>query len=101
MFKHFSDFYYKPTIITILKHILPELGILSGISQSHRKSDIVVSLSSIPENFDNLDLTIYSIMNQTVKPNKIILWLREEYNLSELPYNITKYVKCGLEYTQT
>ena len=37
-------------------------------------------------------------MNQAIKPDKLILWLdNEKYNILDLPYEITKYLKNGLE----
>jgi len=44
-----------------------------------------------------LELSLYSLLTQSVQPDRIILWLSNEYELSELPYYITRYIKNGLE----
>ena len=41
---------------------------------------IIVSLTTIPPRFNFLYLTINSIINQTVKPDKIIIHIPEKYN---------------------
>ncbi|MBQ4867833.1 hypothetical protein IHQ11_15140 [Priestia megaterium] len=46
-----------------------------GVSET---SNIVVSLTTIPERIDTVWLTVNTILNQTVKPKKVILWLSQE-----------------------
>ena len=63
-----------------------------------RAIPIIVSVTLCREHFDYLELSVFSIFNQSVKPDRVILWLSDEYeNLSYIPYNITKYIKNGLE----
>lgn len=69
----------------------------SGVNEIKRETPVIVSLTSNEDNFDDLELSLYSLLNQTVKPDRLILWLSDEYDLSYLPYNITKYIKNGLE----
>lgn len=38
----------------------------------------VVSLTSIPSRLDTLHLTVRSLMQQTIRPSKIVLWLHED-----------------------
>ena len=66
-------------------------------NENKREIPIIVSLTSYEERFSDLELSLYSILTQTIKPDKIILWLSDEYTLSDLPYSITKYVKNGVE----
>jgi len=40
----------------------------------------IVSLTTIPTKFDNLYLTIDSIINQTILPDKIIINIPKMYN---------------------
>ena len=40
--------------------------------------ELVVSLTSYPSRFNILPITIQSLLNQTVKPDRIILWLYEK-----------------------
>ena len=63
-----------------------------------REVPIIVSITSYEERFNDLPVTIYSLLNQSLKPDRIILWLDESYeNLTELPYEITQFIKNGLE----
>ena len=70
-----------------------------GINNNvHRETPIIVSLTSYEGRFGDLPKTLYSLLNQTTKPDKIILWLNKECNnLTSLPYEITKFIKNGLE----
>ena len=63
-----------------------------------RENAIIVSLTSYEDRYKNLPLTLYSLLNQSLKPDKIILWLDKDLNdLMTLPYDITKFIKNGLE----
>ncbi len=75
------------------------LGEHKGIQEEcSREIPIIVSIDSSREDFNELPLTLYSLLNQSLKPDKIILWLDEEYeDFAYLPYEITQFVKNGLE----
>ncbi len=89
-------FYYK-FLNPILRVIILNSSFVPELNKIKRGTQIVVSLSSDEDNFDNLEYTLYSLFNQKVSPDKVVLWLSNEYELSELPYSITKYVKGGLD----
>lgn len=38
-------------------------------------SDIIISLTSFPERINEVPYTIYSLLNQSLKPSKVVLWL--------------------------
>ncbi len=68
-----------------------------GVNQTQRKQPIIVSLTSYPKRFTLVHLTIESLLHQTVKPDKIILWLsEEESSLSTLPQALKSLQKRGL-----
>ncbi|MGB4416003.1 MAG: hypothetical protein WBI53_14090 [Paludibacter sp.] len=71
---------------------------LSGIcSVKYFTNDVIVSLTSYSKRIHTVYLTIESILNQTVKPNKIILWLdEEEFNDTTIPFSLKKQVARGL-----
>lgn len=48
---------------------------------------LVVSLTSYPARFDTLDLTLQGILRQTVRPDRVILWIAEE-DRAKLPFPI-------------
>lgn len=61
--------------------------------------EIIVSLTSFPARINKVHIVIESILNQTVKPHRVILWLSKEQfkNLDDLPTNLLKYIQRGLE----
>ena len=73
------------------------LGYTEGVTCDKRNIPIIISLTSFPERFDDLELALYSLLTQTVKPDRIILWFTDEYDLLRIPYSISKYIKNGLE----
>lgn len=71
-----------------------ELGITSERYCDH---DIIVSLTTYGRRIHSVFLTIESIMEQTMKPNRIILWLDYSFEGKRLPESINKLRKRGLE----
>ena len=61
-----------------------------------RKQKIIVSLTSYSKRFNSLDLCIKSIMTQTVKPDRIILYVTEEEK-DVVPDKLLDLEKYGLE----
>ena len=62
-------------------------------------SEIIVSLTSFPGRIKIVHKTLYSIMNQSMKPKKIILWLSKKQfeNLEEdLPTELVELKEKGL-----
>ena len=65
---------------------------------NEENSQLIVSLTTYPKRFDVVFLTIESLLNQTVKPQKVILWLiRQELEGKKIPSNILKLKSRGLE----
>jgi hypothetical protein len=60
---------------------------------------VIVSLTSFPTRIKRVWLVIESLMRQTQKPDKIILWLSKEQfpSLNKLPKNLLKLQNRGLE----
>lgn len=59
--------------------------------------DIIASLTTYGDRLQEVYLTIESIMQQSIKPNKIILWLEDELKKVELPVLLKKQIQRGLE----
>jgi hypothetical protein len=59
--------------------------------------DIIVSLTTYGRRLYDAYLPVESIMQQTVKPNKIVLWLGNELKNTELPITLKNQQKRGLE----
>ncbi|WKJ88632.1 hypothetical protein QZJ86_11415 [Methylomonas montana] len=81
----------------LLKYILYSLlKKSSGVECNDKK--IIVSLTTYPKRLNVVHLAIESLLNQTIKPCKIILWLSgDEISEFSVPLSIKKLVRRGLE----
>lgn len=60
--------------------------------------EVIVSLTSHGNRIHNVHLAIESIMQQTVHPNRIVLWLsKDEFQGKTLPIALQRQVERGLE----
>lgn len=69
-------------------------------TNSLRKEKLIVSLTTFPERIETVDITIDTLLNQTVKPDKLVLWLAEEQfpnKENDLPEKLLKLRESGLE----
>ena len=69
--------------------------------ETHKKSHnldrpLVVTLTSYPARFGDLDKTLKSLLDQTISPDLVILWLAES-DLDELPDSVKNLKKFDLE----
>lgn len=63
-----------------------------------RKMKITCTLTSFPDRIDSVQYTIKSLFNQSMKPDRIILWLAEsEFKDVEFPDSIKQLQNRGLE----
>ena len=70
-----------------------------GLNKNKRDiPNIIVSLTSYPKRFANMDLCIKSILNQNFKPDKIIIWLGSDTEPELAKQWFDKYKKYGVEY---
>lgn len=63
--------------------------------------EVVLSLTTYSKRLFSVYLTIESIMQGTMKPNRLILWLEEELKDEPLPYSLRLQMKRGLEVRYT
>ncbi len=64
------------------------------------KSNVIVSLTSFPARIEVVYLSIRCILNQTRKPQKVVLWLGKEKfpeGKNNLPNSLLELTSCGLE----
>lgn len=72
----------------------------TGVTKDKRVTEVIVSLTSYPARINAIRWTILSLLNQSYKPNRIVLWLassqfpRQE---SDLPLQLIALKKYGLE----
>ena len=70
------------------------------IIEENRKEKLIISLTTFPQRIYDIDVVLFSLLNQTVKPDKIILWLgKEEFpNLeNDVPNHILNMRRFGID----
>ncbi len=70
-----------------------------GINDNTRTPRIVVSLTSYPGRMYDIHYCLYSLLNQTTKPDEVVLWLAEEEfpnKEADLPQKVLKLKDNGL-----
>lgn len=70
-----------------------------GIEQHAGGESVMISLTSFPARIEDVKYTIYSLFQQTYKPDKIVLWLGEEqfpHKKNDLPEDLLKMTDKGL-----
>lgn len=79
-----------------INHILNDCSI--GITKErYTNHDIIVSLTTYGKRINDVAFTIESIMQQSIKPNRIILWLDNSFKEKKLPQSLLFQKKRGLE----
>lgn len=71
----------------------------SGVNCEERDEEIVVSLTTFPKRIHGIQMVIETLLMQTLKPDKVVLWLAEEQfpnKEAELPDNLLELRKYGL-----
>lgn len=71
-----------------------------GVNQEKRGDSIIVSLTSFPERMDDIHFCLYSLLTQTFKPDKVVLWLANEQfpnKEEDIPEDVLKLKDNGLE----
>ena len=71
----------------------------AGINNKNKRNrKLIVSMTSIPDRINKTWITIESLLRQTYKPDKIILWLaKEEFKNCPLPSALKAQQKRGLQ----
>jgi hypothetical protein len=69
-----------------------------GINQEKKNHNIIVSLTSFPGRITDVWIVIECIFRQSIKADKIILWLsKSQFEGLDLPKNLLEQVDRGLE----
>ena len=70
-----------------------------GVTPEKRNPKLIVSLTSFPQRMYDIHFALYSLLNQKLKPDEVVLWLgEEEYPNKEgdLPSGVLELKKNGL-----
>lgn len=71
-----------------------EIGITPNLRCEY---PIIVSLTTYSYRINEVYLTIESLLHQTIKPNRIILWLDRKFENTNIPIQLKNQEKRGLE----
>lgn len=69
----------------------------NGLNKSEREHEVVVTMTSFPARFKTIHLAIRSLMMQSYKPDRIILYLDETVKDSDITPQMRDLVNQGLE----
>lgn len=70
-----------------------------GIAKKKRNPKLIVSLTSFPQRIYDIHFALYSLLNQTLKPDELVLWLGNEQfpnKEDDLPQSILSLKNNGL-----
>lgn len=70
-----------------------------GLNEKHREDRVIVSLTSYPDRIYDIHYTLYSLLSQTFKPDKVVLWLAKEQfpnGEQDIPERVLTLQKSGL-----
>ncbi len=68
-----------------------------GVTSEKRDYELIVSLTSYPKRFCDLELCLKSLAIQSFKPNRIILWLGNDSDENDVDHLSRKYNEYGIE----
>jgi hypothetical protein len=71
----------------------------AGITKEKRHPKLIVSLTSFPQRMHDIHFALYSLLNQTLKPDELVLWLADtEFPNKEddLPLSVLSLKNNGL-----
>lgn len=104
VYKVYRRLSFNKYIINIVNNLLPfyykhTMFLSKGISKEIKTDhELIISLTSIPSRIDKLWLCTESLLRQSYKPNRIILWLsKEQFHNKVLPNELIRQKQRGLE----
>lgn len=91
--------YYKYLMLSALANwLITHIELPQKVIHDNHKTRIIASLTTFPARINQVRYAIISIMKQTVRPDKVILWLaREQFPDEAVPDNLKDLCELGLE----
>lgn len=94
--RYFNRFEFQCRMESLVKRILHDTT--PGVTdERHGPHDIIVSLTTTPRRLFDVPLAIESLMQQTLRANRIILWLDHETMWQPFPEALKRQQARGLE----
>lgn len=66
-----------------------------------KEKQCIISLTSYQKRFSTLHICLNSLFNQTLRFDKIILYLDSDEDMDEIPPNVKEFIKYGLQIIKT
>ena len=90
--------YYREQIRNKYTSIFCDLNQSCLSEKKYIKNELIISLTTYGARAHTVYLTITSLIHQTIKANRIVLWLSEsEFNESNIPITLSKLKEKGLD----
>lgn len=90
--------FHKKDIINTFDRLSLQPNCKGTTTESYVDGELIVSLTSYGDRINNVHIAIESILQQTLKPNRIILWLsKEEFCGKHIPIRLIEMTHRGLE----
>lgn len=81
----------------VMRNYYRFVGCANGLNRAKRDEEIIVSLTSYPKRTGTIWITLESLLRQSVKPDRIILWLAEDqYPNKVLPESLHDLQRRGI-----
>lgn len=97
-------FWLKPWFLEMAHSLSVRFSKKVGVTAIKRSPELIVSLTTIPERIGKVSLCIDSLLRQSLKPDRLILWLSECNDSGRcpiypqtLPPDLNRLVQRGLE----
>ena len=85
-----------------VKRIVKKSPLEHGINkEQRRKTKIILSMTTYNKRYKTIGLTLKSLLLQTVKPDKIIVWLDDDIPENRITKEMKEFEKYGIEYRHT
>lgn len=88
--------YYIKKFITKYWNIRYSIMPVPKLRNNKKNTPVIVSLTSYPARFNTLHLVIKSLLNQSLQPDKVVLYLDKTVSLENVPSKVLKLQKKGL-----
>lgn len=93
---------WQPPLVINKFEVDKQLNDLSSLSlnEENRVPRLIVSLTSFPGRMNLIKYAIFSLFNQSLKPDKIVLWLSRSQFINgeaDVPKDVLNFVDYGLE----
>ena len=69
-----------------------------GLNTCRREERIIVSMTSYPKRFSTICKPLKSLLRQSIKPDKIIVWLGSDTSIEDLTDEMRQLEKDGIEF---